>query len=57
VAPLIAGVMQVADPANAAYYQASPPRLPLKATALVRLQSAAWLDTVFVSVNDALRGC
>jgi hypothetical protein len=53
-APLIAAVMQIADPAHAAYYQASPPRLPLKASALVRLHSPAWLSAANVSVSAAL---
>jgi hypothetical protein len=53
-APLIAAVMQIADPAHAAYYQASPPRLPLKASALVRMHSPAWLSAANVSVSAAL---
>jgi hypothetical protein len=53
-APLIAAVMQIADPAHTAYYQASPPRLPLKASALVRMHSPAWLSAANVSVSAAL---
>ena len=44
--------MRVADPANALYYQADPIRLPIKSTALVRMQSPARLSAANVSVAD-----
>jgi hypothetical protein len=38
---MIARTLTWADPANAAYYESDPPRLPIQATATVRMQSPA----------------
>tara|TARA_Y100001934_G_scaffold283832_1_gene407667 strand:- start:10994 stop:13237 length:2244 start_codon:yes stop_codon:yes gene_type:complete len=41
---MIAKILTLADPENAAYYKAVPPRLPIESTALVRMQSPAIED-------------
>jgi RHS repeat-associated protein len=48
---LIAAVLTQADPANAHYYQADPPRLPIKSVAMVRMQSAAYPDGAMVGTT------
>ncbi|WP_416394978.1 polymorphic toxin-type HINT domain-containing protein [Allohahella sp. A8] len=56
IAPLIGAVMQVADPANANFYKADPVRLPIKASALVRMHSNPFLTAANVSANNVLDG-
>lgn len=41
---LVARTLELADPANAAYYRADPPRLPIVATATVRMHTPAFPD-------------
>lgn len=41
---VIAAALTVTDPANAAFYQADPPRLPIVAQATVRMQSNPYPD-------------